>query len=147
MTDSQIILQRTLPFPPERLFNAWTEPELLEIWWSPEEYETVVKELNLTEGGRWIFHVIDEEGDEYPISGRYQNIRPNRFLHITGDELDEEDFSIQIEFQPKESGECNVILTLSFPGPEEKEESLDSGIIEEWDDRLERLEMTLQTIH
>jgi uncharacterized protein YndB with AHSA1/START domain len=51
-----LILIRTFPVAPEKVWRAWTDPDALRIWWnqadSPPERESVVTvELHATEGG------------------------------------------------------------------------------------------------
>lgn len=39
----------------QEVFDAWVTPELIEQWWGPEGFTAKVHELDLTEGGRFIF--------------------------------------------------------------------------------------------
>ena len=42
-----LVLERTIPVPPERVWAAWTKPELLMQWFTPAPWKTVAAELDL----------------------------------------------------------------------------------------------------
>lgn len=44
-------LERTFAAPPSRIWELWTTPGGIEAWWSPDGFETEVRELDLRPGG------------------------------------------------------------------------------------------------
>lgn len=44
-------LQRTFRATPEQVWELWTTPAGIERWWSPDGFETEVRELDLRPGG------------------------------------------------------------------------------------------------
>jgi uncharacterized protein YndB with AHSA1/START domain len=46
-----IILRRSLPVPPERVWELWTTPEGIAAWWAPDGFATTVDVLDLRPGG------------------------------------------------------------------------------------------------
>ncbi|HEY0951613.1 SRPBCC family protein [Nocardioides sp.] len=46
-----ITLRRSLPVPPERVWELWTTPEGIGAWWAPDGFRTTVEELDLRPGG------------------------------------------------------------------------------------------------
>jgi uncharacterized protein YndB with AHSA1/START domain len=48
--------------PRERVFAAWTNPEALKRWWCPPGWHPLEIEVNLQEGGRYIFSMQRESG-------------------------------------------------------------------------------------
>ena len=54
-TDREIITERTFDAPRERVWKAFTDPELIPRWWGLRSMSTVVAELELRPGGRWRF--------------------------------------------------------------------------------------------
>jgi uncharacterized protein YndB with AHSA1/START domain len=44
-------LSQTYRATPEQIWNLWTTPEGIEQWWSPDGFDTEVRELDLRPGG------------------------------------------------------------------------------------------------
>lgn len=75
-----LLLERVVDVSPERVWVAWTTPELLMKWFTPAPWKTVECEMDLRPGGR--FHTVMEspEGQRFPNAGCYLEIVPNRKL-------------------------------------------------------------------
>lgn len=78
-----LVLERTIPVAPERVWVAWTEPELLVQWFTPAPWKTVSAELDVRPGGRCVTTMESPEGDRYPNAGCYLLVEPNRLLVFT----------------------------------------------------------------
>jgi len=51
-TETTLVLKRTLPATPDRVFAAWTRPELVRRWFSPGEMAVEEAALDVRVGGR-----------------------------------------------------------------------------------------------
>ena len=72
----QLVLERLLPASPERVFDAWVNPETLVKWWGPEGFATPELSLDVSEEGNWR---TAPDGERFVVSGRYLTIdRPDR---------------------------------------------------------------------
>src|SRR3954463_12033627 len=49
-----IRLERTYDARPETIWELWTTADGIEQWWSPDGFETAVRELDLRPGGRLV---------------------------------------------------------------------------------------------
>ncbi len=78
-----LVLERTIPVAPDRVWAAWTEPELLMQWFTPAPWKTVAAELDLRPGGRCVTTMESPEGDRYPNAGCYLQVEPNQLLVFT----------------------------------------------------------------
>jgi uncharacterized protein YndB with AHSA1/START domain len=78
-----LVLERTIPVPPERVWAAWTQPELLMKWFTPAPWKTVAADLDVRPGGRCVTTMESPEGDRYPNAGCYLQVEPNRLLVFT----------------------------------------------------------------
>ena len=66
----QLQLERTYPAPIERVWEAWTNPELLRQWWGPEKTSVTNCEVDLVVGGQ--LNIVIEAGSEM---GKYAGTR------------------------------------------------------------------------
>ncbi len=48
-----LVVRRTIKAGPERVFEAWTRPELLLAWWGPRPVRCSGAEVDLRVGGRY----------------------------------------------------------------------------------------------
>ena len=82
MTDLTLNVTRMIKAPPERIFNAWLDPDMMTRFMVPRA------EMHITEvrsdpkvGGR--FRVVMVGDKEYPHEGTYQEITPYSRLVFT----------------------------------------------------------------
>ncbi len=78
-----LVLERTIPVPPARVWAAWTQPELLMQWFTPAPWKTVAADIDVRPGGRYVTTMESPDGDRYPNSGCYLQVEPSRLLVFT----------------------------------------------------------------
>ena len=71
-----LVMTRTFDAPREDVFEAWTTPEQVALWWDPTGAPLAVCEIDLRPGGafRWINQ--GEIGAKHPFAGVYREIVP-----------------------------------------------------------------------
>ena len=72
-----------VPAPPSSLFRAWTEPDQLKAWFGPDMFQTTDATVDLRVGGAYRLVMRAPDGSELVITGRYEEIVPNRRLVYT----------------------------------------------------------------
>ena len=82
-TDRDLVLTRLIDAPREKLFRAWTEPELLRQWFAPLPYTTPVVELDVRPGGAMRVVMRGPDGADMPVSGIYLEVIENERLVFT----------------------------------------------------------------
>jgi len=78
-----LVLERTVPVPPEKVWAAWTQPELIVQWFTPAPFKTVKAEIDLRPGGGNCITMESPEGEQYPNAGCYLVVETNRLLVFT----------------------------------------------------------------
>jgi len=75
-----IEVRRRFAATPERVFDAWTQPEALTEWWSAgPSHRPGLAEVDLRVGGRYRLSMIDGDGVETIVGGEYVEVlRPAR---------------------------------------------------------------------
>jgi uncharacterized protein YndB with AHSA1/START domain len=54
-TDTHLLLRRSYPASPERIWALWTTPEGIGSWWAPQGFSTAVDVLDLRPGGTLVY--------------------------------------------------------------------------------------------
>src|SRR5512146_2987020 len=83
ISDRDLVLTRIIDAPREKVFRAWTEPELLKHWFAPRPYTTPVVELDLRPGGANLIVMRDPQGNDMPGRGVYLEVVKNERLVFT----------------------------------------------------------------
>lgn len=78
-----LVLTRLIDAPREKLFRAWTDPELLKTWFAPKPYETPVAELDVRPGGSNLIVMRGPDGIDMPNRGVYLEVVENERLVFT----------------------------------------------------------------
>lgn len=106
--DRTLTLTRLIDASPERVFRAWTEPELLKQWFAPLPYTTPVAELDLRPGGSNLIVMRDPDGKDMPMRGVYLEVVKNERLVFTD--------AYTEAWRPSEKPFMTVVLTFGNEG-------------------------------
>lgn len=114
----ELTITRFYDEPRELVFEAWTNPELLALWWGPEDFTNPVCELDVRPGGTILIHMAAPDGTVIPVKGTYQEvIEPERLVFTTGVFFDEDGISqveelMTVDFIDK-NGKTELVLHIS----------------------------------
>jgi len=81
--DRDLVLTRVLNAPRDKVYQCWTQPELIVQWFAPKPWSTPKAVVDLRVGGGNVITMADEAGNEYPNAGQYLEIVPNEKLVFT----------------------------------------------------------------
>jgi uncharacterized protein YndB with AHSA1/START domain len=70
---------REFDAPPEKVFRAHTDPDLLARWMGPNGMEVRVDTFDCRSGGSYRY-VHSRDGEEYAFRGCFHEIRPNELI-------------------------------------------------------------------
>jgi uncharacterized protein YndB with AHSA1/START domain len=145
--DVVLQMNRRFEAPRERVFEAWTSPEVLKDWWrAGPDWSTPVAEVDLRPGGSYRLAMHDpESGQTHTLVGEYREVQPPERLVYTWtwesnpDEMKGSAGSlVTVEFA-EEGGSTEVSITHSGFATEEIRDLHVHG----WDGVLANLERVL----
>lgn len=77
-------LTRRYPVACEKVWQAWTDPQVLTRWFGPGDTRCVDHaRLDVREGGAYHIRFFTEDGQDHDVSGVYQEVVPHRKLSFT----------------------------------------------------------------
>jgi uncharacterized protein YndB with AHSA1/START domain len=82
--DLDLVLERVVDVPVEKVWAAWTKPEHLTKWFTPTPWTTPTAEVDLRPGGIFRTVMRSPEGEESDNAGCYLEVVENRRLVWTG---------------------------------------------------------------
>src|SRR5215203_284542 len=75
-SDREIQMTRVFNAPRALVFRAMTEADLMEHWWGPRRYTTIIEKLELRPGGQYRFLNVATDGTEFAFRGEFREIVP-----------------------------------------------------------------------
>lgn len=80
--EADVIITRTLNAPRELVFQMWTDPQHLPMWWGPDGFSCTRCEMDVQVGGRFHLELCGPDGARYPCDGVYREIlAPERIVY------------------------------------------------------------------
>ena len=137
---NELRMERRFSAPPDAVFDAWTNPDLLQRWWAAGPgWATPLAEVDLRPGGRYRLTMRDPQaGGEYTVGGEYIEVRrPDRLIYTWAWEPAGESSRVTVDFRADGDG-TRVELTHSELTSEESRAQHEHG----WNacfDNLERV--------
>ncbi len=112
-----LMVQRTISASAERLFDAWTKPELMKKWFrGSEKMTTPEAETDLRVGGAWRVEMVTSKGVSCPTDGHYKVIdRPHKLV-FTWHPFGQADYETTVTLIFKKVSETVTDLTLTHEG-------------------------------
>jgi uncharacterized protein YndB with AHSA1/START domain len=143
-TDREIHIERVFDAPRDRVFAAFTDPELIPAWWGPRDVTTIVDEMDVRAGGRWRFVMRNADGSESGFHGTYREVTPPERIvqtfewegmpgHVSVDTATFEDLGDR----------TRIVTTSIFHTTEERDGMLGSGMERGMNETYARLDELL----
>jgi uncharacterized protein YndB with AHSA1/START domain len=107
-SDRELVLTRLINAPREKVFRAWTEPDLLKQWFAPLPYTTPLVETDVRPGGSNLIVMRGPDGTEFPTRGVYLEVVRNERLVFTD--------AYTKAWEPSEKPFMTVIITFEDEG-------------------------------
>ena len=99
-----VYITREFNHPPEKVFEALTNPEFIVQWFGPPKMVTKKANVDLRVGGKYLFLLEQHDGSSFDIAGVYRDIVIPKYLQFTLNYLHN---------RFKDMGESVISITLS----------------------------------
>ncbi len=145
--NNKIFVEREFAAPVDLVWDAWTKPEILDLWWAPRPWKTKTKSMNFVPGGTWLYSMVGPQGEEHFCRADYKKIDTHQgytcldaFCDPEGnitDAFPRTDWDVQ--FTSKEE-QTMVHVTLSYARLEDLESIIQMGFKEGFLAAMENLD-------
>jgi PhnB protein len=133
------------------VWDAWTKPELLDLWWAPKPFRTKTKSMDFKEGGGWHYCMISPENEVHWCRLDYRKIE-NQKSYSGLDGFCDEDGVLNMEF-PRSlwnnefaaKGENTTVnITIKYESLEDLEKIISYGFKEGFAMAMENLDQYIE---
>jgi uncharacterized protein YndB with AHSA1/START domain len=129
--DTHIVATRKFSAPPEALYRAHTEPELIRKWLlGPDGWTMPVCIADPRPGGRLRYEWVNGKGAGFHITGEYEALEPySRIVHVERMYLPEAtpDNHVETRFEPDGSGTL-MTMRMTLPDSATRAQMLATGM-------------------
>jgi uncharacterized protein YndB with AHSA1/START domain len=118
-----LVVRRTIRASAERLFDAWTRPDQLRVWWGPRPVTCSGAEVDLRVGGRyWIANALPD-GSTVVIEGEFREIqRPLKLVYTWRmGQTSQESSLVTVRFEPRHEGTDVIVVHENVPTADVRE--------------------------
>ena len=117
-SDRELVVTRTFDGPARLVYEAWTNPELLQQWWAPQSMGIPLRscEADVRVGGQYRF-VFGHGDSTMAFFGRYLEVTPPSRLVWTNDEGGDGGPVTTLTLE-EEGGQTLVVLHDLYPSKE-----------------------------
>ncbi|EKE12107.1 MAG: hypothetical protein ACD_14C00017G0003 [uncultured bacterium] len=89
--EKSFVLERVFDAPKEKVWKAWTTPEMVKKWWGPNGFSCPVANIDFTQGGKYLFCMRNEaDSKDYWSTGEYEKIEPMERIVVSDSFADAE---------------------------------------------------------
>jgi uncharacterized protein YndB with AHSA1/START domain len=117
-SERELVVTRTFNGPARIVFEAWTKPELLKLWWAPKStgMSLLSCEADVRVGGRYRFEIGLGASEPMAFFGRYVEVTPHALLVWTNEESDDGAVTT-VTFEEK-GGKTLLVMRELYPSKE-----------------------------
>lgn len=131
--DREIVLSRVIAAPPERVFQAWTDPAQIVRWFGPDGFTVESLECDVRVGGRWRFVYTGPDGTRWDNRMVFLRIEAPRLIEMDhGSDQDDDParFRVTVTFDPQSDGKTVLTLRQLHPTQAQRDAGIGFGAVE-----------------
>jgi uncharacterized protein YndB with AHSA1/START domain len=143
-SDREVVVTRTIDGPPPRVFEAWTDADLLRQWWVPKSFglKLLSCEIDARVGGTYRLTFDTGGGEPMAFFGRYLEVTPPTRLVWTNEEGDGGAVVTTATFE-EDHGRTRIVVRDRYPSKEALDETIAAGAMNWNDETFDQLDELL----
>ncbi len=164
--DLSFSLTRIFDAPPELVYRAWADPEMLAAWWGPlPTPSTITQDVQAGGAYRWVMH--NSNGEDYPMTGHFTEVQENLvlefistveghdpawhqkmvdFYHASGGAEGTQpslDLVTRVVFEPYPENRTRQVVTQTYRTAAERDAFIKMGATGGWSQSFDKLDAVL----
>lgn len=134
----ELVLEHVFDATPDRVFRAWTDPEVLKKWFAPKPFTTPFAEMDVRPGGSSTIVMRGPDGTDYPNRGVYLEVVPGHRLvstdaYVTAWVPSERPYmTMDLTFEDIGGGKTKATYRIRHWSAEDKRDHEERGFYEGW---------------
>ena len=145
--DRDVVVVRSFDAPRTLVFDAWTQPKLMQRWLlGPPGWTMPVCEMDVRPGGkfRWRWRNV-ESGAEFGFSGEFHEVvKPSRIVHVErfdpGDVGGEMGEALVTSVLTEKNGVTTYSTTIRYASKDVRDAALKTGMTDGMEQSYEKLD-------
>ena len=144
-SERELVVTRTFNGPARIVFEAWTKPELMKLWWAPKSSGVPLLscEMDVRVGGGYRLAFGKDAASSFAFFGKYLEVDPPSRLVWTNEES--EDASVTTVTFEEKDGQTLLVLHERYPSKEALDEAI-AGMADGMPEQFEQLDALLATL-
>ncbi len=144
-SDRELVVTRSFNGPAHIVFEAWTKPELMKLWWAPKSTGMPLRscEMDVRVGGRYRLEFGHDASETMAFIGKYIEVKPPSRLAWTNEESEDGPVTT-VTFEEKD-GKTLLVLHELYPSKEALDEAV-AGMEDGMPEQFEQLDELLVTL-
>ncbi len=109
---TELTLRRVIDAPVQRVYAAWTDPELLKQWLAPGDAVASRAVADVAVGATFLIEMRGTDGQRWLARGVYREVAPlRRLVHTWRWEGSDTETLVTIEFEPESADRTHLTVT------------------------------------
>ncbi len=122
--DRELSYERVFDAPRELVWEVWTKPEHIALWWGPNGFTNTVYKMEVKPGGVWDYMMHGPDGKDWPNLISYIEVKkPEILVYDHGDKENPKMFHVRVVFEAV-GNKTKLTMAMIFPTKEALEETL-----------------------
>lgn len=145
----ELSIGRVIEAAREKVFRAWTDPEVISTWWGPNGFTTPYIKVDLRPGGAFDTVMHGPDGTEYPGKGVFLEVsEPERLVFtdaFTEGWQPATPFMTTIVTFEESEGKTTCLATIRHWSAEDKAKHEEMGFQTGWGEMMDRLVVAMES--